>query len=243
MASTQRYDLVDVLRGFAIALMFIYHFCFDLDYFKFAEFDFNTHPFWLNFRSLIVSLFLCTVGISLHLATAKGLKPRRFRRRLLLLIVYASAISLVSYLMYKDSMIFFGILHFIAVASVLGLLFVRFYWANLVFGSVIITLGNTFQHGLFDTPTLQWVGLMTHKPLTEDYVPLFPWFGVVLVGLFLGKLIFQHKVKSFSLINNWQGRDPVSQTLAFGGRYALHIYILHQPIFMGILFVVTQLTH
>lgn len=234
-----RYPAVDVLRGTAIVLMFSYHFSYDLTYFGLARFDFYNGPFWLAFRTLIVSLFLGTVGISLVLATADGVRPRAFLRRVAILLLYAGAVSLASYIMFGERMIFFGILHFIATASVLALPFLRLYRANLVLGAALIGFGSYYANPLFDTPGLRWIGLMTHKPATEDYVPLLPWFGVVLIGLFLGKLLFRERRPA--AFADWRGQHPLARLLALGGRHSLNIYILHQPLFMGLLWSVLAL--
>ncbi len=230
-----RHSLVDVLRGAAIVMMFMYHFTFDLSYYGAVSADFNHDPFWLGFRAIIVSLFLGVMGVSLHLATARGVNPRSFGRRLLLVAGCAGLVSAGSYAMFPNSMIFFGILHFIAVASVLGLLFRRLFWLNLIVGGGLIATGLQFQHPWFDLPAWQWLGLMTHKPVTEDYVPLLPWFGVVLIGMFLGKLIYQRE--NVPSIARWTGRHPVARLLAFGGRHSLPVYMLHQPVFLGLLYL------
>lgn len=230
-----RRSFVDVLRGTAIVMMFAYHFTFDLHYYGVVSADFNHDPFWLGFRAIIVSLFLGVMGVSLHLATARGVNPRAFGRRLLLVAGCAGLVSAGSYAMFPNSMIFFGILHFIAVASVLGLLFWRLFWLNLIVGGGLIVAGLQFQHPWFDLPAWQWLGMMTHKPVTEDYVPLLPWFGVVLIGMFLGKLIYQREnVPAFA---RWTGRHPVARLLAFGGRHSLPVYMLHQPVFLGVLYL------
>lgn len=239
LASRSRHQLIDVLRGSAILLMFIYHFCYDLNYFGAISTNFNQEPFWLNFRTLIVSMFLLIMGISLFLSTINGLNKTSFFKRFGLLILYSSIISLVTYLVFPKEMIFFGILHFIAAATVIGLIFVRLYYINLVIGSALILLSMNFNHALFDEGAWQWFGLMTKKPITIDYVPLIPWFGVVLVGLFIGKFVYNHSELSKSL--NWESSNPVFQILAFGGRHSLHIYILHQPVFLGILFLFFKL--
>ncbi|UCE89186.1 MAG: DUF1624 domain-containing protein [Pseudomonadota bacterium] len=234
-----RYLFIDVLRGSAIALMILYHFCFDLDYFGFASFDFNNDPLWLGFRAFIVSMFLGLVGVSLWLSTRRGINPRSYLRRLALLVLYAGLASTASYLLYPDSMIFFGILHFITVASVLGLLFRGFYWLNLALGVILIVLPWFFSHPFFDQTGLQWVGLMTHKPHTEDYVPLIPWFGVVLLGLFAGRDFFSRE--PLPAVAGWHSSHRAARVLAFGGRHSIHIYILHQPVLMGVLYVVARL--
>ena len=179
----QRIILIDLLRGLAIALMFIYHFCFDLNYFGYVSIQFNSDPFWLNFRSLIVSLFLGVVGFSLYLAHERHWNHLAWLKRFGLLTLASLAVSLGSYLMYPNSFIFFGILHFIALASLVGLLFIRLGYLNLLLGSIILIASNHFSHPFFNQPAWQWLGLMSHSPSTEDYVPFFPWFGIILIGL------------------------------------------------------------
>ncbi|MFV1983316.1 MAG: heparan-alpha-glucosaminide N-acetyltransferase [Thiohalomonadales bacterium] len=241
MSKQGHFQIIDVSRGVAIALMIIYHFCFDLNYFGFASFHFSTDPFWLNFRSIIVSSFLIIMGISLAIATNKTLNVKKYLIRLLLLVTYAAIVSVSSFLMYPDSMIFFGILHFVAFASVLALLFTRLYWLNFILGSSIILFSTLFKFQLFNLPYLQWIGLMTHKPITEDYVPLFPWFGVVLIGLFLGKLLFIDTSSIFSeKYQNWSSNALIARILAFGGRHSLHVYMLHQPILIGLLYIIVS---
>jgi len=236
--TSDRYVLIDTLRGLAIVLMIVYHFTFDLAYFHQVDIDFYRDPFWLAFRALIVSLFLGLVGVSLHLATWKGLNRARYVRRLAILAGSAALVSLGSYLVFPDSMIYFGILHFILVASVLGLLMVRFYWLNLTAGLALLGAGLWLQHPLFDHPALHWVGLMTHKPITEDYVPLLPWFGVVLLGIFLGRRLYRDPLPA---VARWRSNHPLVRSLVFGGRHSLFIYLVHQPLFFAVLALILML--
>ncbi len=237
--SKKHYEILDLARGFAILLMFIYHFSYDLDYFGFILQNFHGNEFWKTFRSLIVTSFLTIMGISLYLASYRGLHKKRFRQRLFLLIFYSVLVSVSSWLMYPNAMIFFGILHFITVASVLGLVFVRLGIINLFLGISLIVIAQTISHPFFDQALLQWFGLMTILPVTVDYVPLLPWFGVVLIGIYLGQLLSQRPAGSFFV--QWKNTRPASRLLAFGGRYSLHIYILHQPLFLGILYIISQI--
>ncbi|RKZ73147.1 MAG: hypothetical protein DRR16_33360 [Candidatus Parabeggiatoa sp. nov. 3] len=221
---------VDAWRGMACMLMIFYHFCYDLNYLKILSFDFYHHPFWLNFRTLIVTLFIGIMGISLQLATVVQLNRGAFLKRLTLLVSSAGLISLVSLILFQHRFIFFGILHFIAVASVLGLLFKRWLWFNVVIGCSLLVIGINVQHPVFNQPILQWIGLMTHKPATEDYVPLLPWFGVVLLGMALGKVL--HNNGSIYGTISLAGRR-----LAWMGQHSLLIYMLHQPFILGGLWV------
>jgi uncharacterized membrane protein len=236
-----RFQLVDTLRGTAILMMFTFHFSFDLNYFGFIQTDFYHNPFWLNYRILIVSTFLFVMGISLYLAHHKGLQTHKYLRRLSILLACAALVSLGSYLAFPHSMIFFGILHFIAAATILGLPFVRLYWTNLIVGITIIVIGTQVQHPFFDQAPLQWIGLMTHKPITEDYVPLFPWLGVVLLGIFFGR--WAYTARHFPALSQWRSDIGPVRLLRFGGRHSLLIYMVHQPIFIGSLYLVSFLLH
>ncbi len=232
--------LVDVSRGVAVILMVLYHFCFDLNYFGLIHQNFNYNPFWLTFRALIVTCFLTLVGISLVLATNKN--QRHFWIRIGKLSAASLAVTAGSYLIFPQSFIFFGILHFIVVASLIALLFLRFSWLNLVLGGAFILFGILFSNPWFDQPWLQWIGLMTYKPVTEDYVPLFPWLGVVFIGLFLGKFLFQDRLKGTLPVLKLKKKDltPATQWVtgpAWLGQHSLAIYLLHQPLLMGILYL------
>ncbi len=233
MPVSSRYQLIDILRGVAIALMVFYHFCYDLVYFRLASFDFSRDPFWLSLRTLIVSLFLGLVGVSLVLAAEHGINQPRYFKRLGLLVLFALAITLNSYYMFPGRTIVFGILHFIAFASVAGLLFVHWPRTSLVVGVGLIGLNQVFQHRFFDQAWIHWVGLMTHRPATEDYVPVIPWFGVVLIGIFLGHRLQRDTVLQF--VRTWHRQTALARGLALAGRHSLLIYILHQPLLFGLL--------
>jgi uncharacterized membrane protein len=231
-----RYQVVDAARGFALLLMVVYHFFYDLEHVGFAEFAFSRDAFWIGFRSVIVTLFLAIVGVSLYLAQIGGRRWPSYWRRLLVLCACAALVSLASWWLFAERFIFFGILHFIAVASVLGLLFIRLGAINLVLGAALVSLGVAYENPLFDQHPLQWVGLMTHRPATEDYVPLLPWFGVVLIGLYVGRQLAQNP--ALSATARWRTTNPLATTLAWGGRHSLAVYMLHQPLLLGALYVV-----
>ena len=172
-APPQRFAAIDGLRGFAICLMLVYHFAFDLAWFRVFRADFNNDVFWLGFRAVIVTLFMALVGVSLVLARGARQGRRAFWRRIALIAACAALVSVASYVTFPQTFITFGILHCIAVSSVLARPLVDFPRAALLAGIAIIVLGNTVHLPLFDAPWLNWIGMTTHKPGTEDYVPLF----------------------------------------------------------------------
>ncbi|ALG68914.1 DUF1624 domain-containing protein [Beggiatoa leptomitoformis] len=230
-----RFSLIDASRGFAIVLMVIYHACYDLNYFHFVDWNLYESPFWVNFRTFIVTLFIGIAGISLSLACRQSVLSLTYLRRLGLLILCALLISAVSFALFHQRYIFFGILHFMVVASIIGLAFVHRAWLSLGVGIICLLMGLLIQHPVFNQPSLQWAGLMTHKPHTEDYVPFLPWFGVFLLGMFIGE-------RGQNFLSIYNKLDYVGQPLlCWLGKRSLWIYLVHQPLLMGILFLVAQL--
>jgi uncharacterized membrane protein len=138
--------------------------------------------------------------------------------------------------MFPGRTIFFGILHFIALASVLALLFRKFYWLNLFIGVGVIVAFLTIRSPMFNTDWLVWIGFYTKKPLTEDFAPVFPWFGVVLIGTFAGKFILKNSALVKIAASN--PRVKLFNALTLAGRNSLLIYMVHQPILMGMLYLV-----
>ena len=135
--------------------------------------------------------------------------------------------------MFGARFVFFGVLHFIAVASVLGLLFLRFDWINLLFGIGLIVFAGTNTFSWFDQVGWRWIGLMTHKPATEDYVPLLPWFGVVLIGVFIAKRLL--RLAWIPSLEHSLTDSRLVRILAFSGQRSLWIYLVHQPLLIGLL--------
>jgi len=228
-----RFAAIDALRGFAICLMLIYHFAFDLAWLRVVRADFNNDIFWLTFRAIIVTLFLALVGVSLVLANRAHPGPRPFWRRVALIGGCALLVTIASYLTFPQTFITFGILHCIALSSVLARPLVNLPRLALAAGVAIVALGVTVHLPLFDAPWLNWVGMMTHKPATEDYVPLFPWLGVALIGIALG---------AWAVSRERQRLDAASRLapgwLAWLGRHSLLVYMVHQPVLIGVLRVV-----
>jgi len=227
----QRFYLLDLLRGVAIVLMLYFHFSFDLAHFGFTQSNFYHDPYWLHLRTVIVSLFLFVVGASLVLATQNGIQYRHFSKRIGLLLLFSVLISVNSYFMFPGRTIIIGILHFILIASLLGLIFIRYYYLILITAIAIILTGTNLQHEFFDNVWVHWIGMMTHKPATEDYVPLIPWFGVVLLGMFFMK--YALKSANLKKILQTKADHRIFDSLTFLGRHSLIIYVIHQPILYG----------
>jgi uncharacterized membrane protein len=222
---------IDALRGAAICLMIVYHFSFDLRYYRVIHSDFEHDPFWLGFRALIVTSFLLLVGVSLVLADAAGTSRRKFWQRIALIAACALAATAGSYLVFPRTFIYFGILHCIAVASVLAWPLVRRPRLALALGLAVVAAGLALSHPVFDQRPLSWLGFTTVKPPTEDYVPLAPWSGVALIGIAIGRALAGAR---------WRALAPLAAAprwLRWLGRHSLAVYMVHQPLLLGALWV------
>lgn len=240
--SPHRFDRLDVLRGLALVWMAVYHFCFDLNHFGLIRQSFAHDPVWTLQRTAIVSLFLFTAGWGQVLAVQAGQGWRRFGRRWAQVAGCAALVSLGSWLMFPQSWISFGVLHGLAVmlllvrwALVRGWLRGGWPWglggmliaASLLLDRLLPAGQGTAWAAALDSRWLYGLGLITHKPFTEDYVPLLPWLGVMLLGVGAGQRVPQP----------WLARPVggVGRMLAGLGRWSLSFYMLHQPVLMGAL--------
>ncbi|MEN3791195.1 heparan-alpha-glucosaminide N-acetyltransferase [Fulvimarina sp. MAC3] len=237
-AERGRIDTIDVARAIALIAMAIYHFTWDLDNFGYVTRGLATSGGWIVFARCIASSFLFLVGFSLVLAHARGIRWRPFLFRLAQIVAGALAITVVTMVVTPESFVFFGILHQIAVASLLGLLFIRMPWLlALILGIGIIALPVFFRSAVFDPAYLVWIGLNATPPLSNDFVPIFPFFGVVLVGIAAGRLTTDYQLLRF--IRQMDPRLGPLRHTAILGRHSLAFYLVHQPILFGLVFLAT----
>ena len=236
-----RLTVVDVARGIAVAAMIVYHASWDLQFLKLAPIDVIGEPAWRSFAIVIASSFLALVGVSLVLATQDGLAPRAFLRRLIIVAAAAGGVTLATYLAMPDRFIFFGILHCIAVSSVLALPLVAApIWLVALVAAAVALAPLFVATPIFDHPALLWVGLGTTHPATNDYEPIFPWLAPVLLGVAVARLALH--VRGPDWWTSIRPKDPLSRLLAFVGRHSLIVYLTHQLVLFGTLWLALQVT-
>jgi len=244
----RRYWEIDLLRTFAIVAMVAFHSLYLLSYFNIR----NTgvpgpyHGFWWWIPVGIVTTFAFLAGVSVTITYSKGkrlseiqlgglkIRVSPFVVRGLEIFAWGMGITLITLLISRTDYVRFGILHFFGIAFILAPLFARFRYINLILGIGIIIAGiyMTEQRVFVDSPWLLW--LAPHLFSTMDYWPLVPCFGIFLVGMFCGTILYPRGNRSFAIpdLNN-----GVFSALTLPGRHPLVIYLAQWPALIGILLV------
>lgn len=232
----RRLATIDSLRGIAIVWMTVFHFCFDLNHFGWIKQNFYTDPFWTWQRTAIVSLFLFCAGLGQAVAAAQDQSWRRFWKRWAQIAGCALLVTAGSYWMFPRSFIYFGVLHGIALMLVIVRLTAGWGRSLWLAGAVALAMKPLAVLAHQRWPELEflnqmawnWLGLIDRKPVTEDYVPLFPWLGVMWWGLAAGQWLLAER-------RQWVERavPAAAAPLAWLGRWSLSWYMLHQPVLIA----------
>jgi uncharacterized membrane protein len=240
-ARPPRIVLIDTLRGLALIAMASYHFTWDLEFFGYLEPGTATQGFFRIYARSIASTFLFLAGVGLVLAHVPLIRWHSFWKRFALVAGAAAAISIATYFAFPTEWIYFGILHNIALSSLIGLAFLRApafvaaLAAVLVLAAMLVDYSwapGLLDSPLFDTRLLSWIGFADTPPRSNDYVPLFPWLAALLAGI---------AVTRFAMTRGWLTGIAEVQTrpnlLSRAGRHSLAIYLLHQPILIGLVYL------
>jgi uncharacterized membrane protein len=235
-ALANRLIWLDVARGVALVAMAIYHFAWDLEFFGYAAAGTTGQGLWKAFARGIASSFLFLAGFSLVLGHHPRIRWKSFGRRLSMIVAAALVISLATYLATPGTFIFFGILHGIAAASLIGLAFLRLPTALIILAALAaVAAPHYLRSPIFDTPLFWWVGLSSHNPPSNDYVPVLPWVGPFLLGMAAARIAKARDWLSMLRVDGTPG--ALSRLLARGGRHSLLVYLVHQPILIGIVYL------
>jgi uncharacterized membrane protein len=228
---------LDALRGLALIAMATYHFSWDLEFFGYlAPATATTGVLRLYARS-IASTFLFLAGFSLVLAHYPTLRLNAFLRRFAMILSAALAISAATWWFTPEGWIFFGILHSIALCSLIGLVFLRLpAIVTLIAAVASLALPAFYRSAVFDTPLLWFTGLAEQLPRSNDYVPLFPWIGALLIGIATARVLVD-----YDLLSRLQRLPDGPAWLRWGGRHSLTVYLLHQPVLIALVFTASHI--
>ncbi|MFA6235705.1 MAG: heparan-alpha-glucosaminide N-acetyltransferase [Bacteriovorax sp.] len=218
-----RSRIIDALRGFTIILMIFFHLSFDLTNFGFLNIDIIHAPFWYALPRLIVFLFLFTVGMSLTLAHQGQINWRPFWKRFLKIAFFAVIISGVTYVVFPENWIYFGTLHAIAIVSLFSLPFLTRPKISLLIALLL------FIPSIFLDKNIPWFEL-PHQ--SWDHISPFPWLGASLIGIFAVHKNL-HQVET--------SNNAIVKCLNYLGKHSLFIYLIHQPILFGCVYLLRQI--
>jgi uncharacterized membrane protein len=219
-----RAGYLDGLRGLAVLWMIIFHTAYDLKILGFIDWDFS-QGFWWGFPRLIAWTFLYCVGISLNYTHHSGLNWHHLKQRSLKLATAAILVSLSTYFIFPQQWIFFGTLHCILVGSILGAILVK--RRKIAFAVMISILILQYLVG-YD---IKWVSSIVLRP-SMDFIPVYPWFWAILFGMLTGPYLSKiRQLREFS----------TPPWLKFLGTHSLKIYLLHQPLIFGTLWLIKGL--
>lgn len=230
---------VDTLRGVAIVLMVFYHFMWDLNYFGLYQTDILGTA-WQAFARSIATMFIFVMGVSLTLSynrmVQKTGQTRQFKKYFLRgakIFGWGLAITAATYFFIGRGFVIFGILHLLGASIILAYPFLHWNrWVSLLAGGLVIVAGIYADSLAVEFPWLIWLGLKQAGRTMVDYYPLLPYFGIALVGVFVGYTLYP-KQNPRSVGPDWGRLSPI-RGLRFLGQHSLLIYLVHQPLLIGL---------
>lgn len=242
-ARPPRIGLVDTARGAALIAMATYHFSWDLEFMGYLQ-PGTAETGWLKiYARAIATVFLFIVGVSLVLSSRPEIRWPSFWKRFGMIAAAAAVISAATLYLVPGEWIYFGILHSIAVQSLIGVVFLRLplpvtLLVTLALLAAWITdtfaMPGILDSHLFDPKYLAWLGFAATPDRSNDFVPLFPWATSFFLGMSLARLALRsnlpQRLAALGTGGTW---------LARLGRHSLAFYLIHQPVLIAIAYGLT----
>ncbi len=218
--------------------MACFHLVFDLQMFGLLPYGTTATAFFYWHARIVAGSFLFLAGASLWLAHGAAIRWPAFWRRWGKIAAAALLVTAATYAALPGYFVYFGILHCIAVSSLIGLLFLRLpALLTAACAAALMLASYHLPSETFNTPLLRFLGLATVPAETVDFEPILPWLGPFLLGLAAARLAGR--------FNLWPRlalpATPLLRKLAWPGQHSLAIYLLHQPVLLGSIWLATRL--
>ena len=218
-----RIDELDSLRATALVMMLVLNFVTDLNHFGIMNTETGDQWWWM--ARIAASLFVGISGVSYFLAHRLEYDFTKTSGRTKRLIFWAFVITIITYIFEPSAYVRFGVLHLLALASIVAFPVARKPEFALGIGLILLIIP------LSSNPNLVWLGL-SETVIAVDYFPLNPWLGIFFLGLALASRIYPEG-KPLTEIQ-WP------EKWLWFGRNTLTIYVIHQPILIGLLVLTGQ---
>lgn len=233
---TKRLLEIDALRGIAVVMMIFYHVLWALNNFGLITFPQINTGFWRAFAFTTAGLFIFLVGVSLTLSYSRIRKTKenyvwKYLKRGISVFGYGLVITFVTYLFFREGLVYFGVLQFIGIGIILAIPFLNFMNITFFAGIYLTVLGILLYKTSAIIPLFGTAGISTF-----DYFPITPWFGIILVGICFGNYFYPNGKRTFAV-----PKMPLQGIFAFLGRYSLIIYFIHALIIFGTIFIIKQI--
>ena len=228
-----RYVEIDILKGIAVICMVLFHIFYYANNFGYKEFNYNSISF-NSLAKIAQIIFIICVGINLALAKKASDYKKESKedyilksiKRILKLAFYAISMSIFTYIVFGDNYIKFGILHFIALSSLITFMFVdkeRIIHIILFILIIFFIIKKVYPYlliNIFPKPIGFILGLNNNYN-SLDHFPIIPWMILICIGIIIGNYLFKKKIKSLTI------KNKLSQSLESLGKHSLEIYIIH----------------
>lgn len=240
-SSSSRISLLDVLRGLAVIAMTIFHFSWDLENFGYVHHGMTNEFGWKLLARGTASSFLFIAGFSLYLSHGQAIRWPAFWRRFAIIAAAAAIITIGTYFATPDRFVFFGILHQMALGSLIALAFLALPWQVTFITAIAFFIAKLYLRNVFfDHAFFWWTGLGSFDPPANDFVPVFPWTAAMLAGIAIAKALTKSgALPCLAAIN--ATANPIGKALAWLGNHSLPYYIIHQPVLFGLIWCATQI--
>ena len=219
-----RIDELDSLRATALVMMLVLNFVTDLNHFGIMNTETGDQWWWM--ARIAASLFVGISGVSYFLAHRLEYDFTKTSGRTQRLIFWAFVITIITYIFEPSAYVRFGVLHLLALASIVAFPVARKPEFALGIGLILLIIP------LSSNSNLVWLGLRETGFIAVDYFPLNPWLGIFFIGLALASRIYPEG-KPLTEIQ-WP------EKWLWFGRNTLTIYVIHQPILIGLLVLTGQ---
>lgn len=242
--NSSRFIEIDMIRGFALSLMIIGHILWDLDYFKVIPIN---NGFYSFLQQIVPQMFFVILGVGIIVSyKKKRLTPKNqnkyykhLMKRGLKIMGLGVLLSIFSLIFIPGRPIYFGVLHCIGLSIILSIPFLKYRFLNLLFAVFILLVGYLFSGYYIQNPNIIHLIIGLHQEniwmYTVDYFPIVPWFGVMLLGLIIGDILYCGDKRRFKMPDI--SRFLPAKFFSWIGKHSLEIYLLHQPLIAGALYL------